>query len=189
MCCLLLQVSPLRASPGSPPTASKHKGELQAAPRAKLCPTNVLAAAAISHPGWKDLSCHLHLSISQLHHWHQSCSDMWEREVMGWDREVSLQREKERDTGREELGAGFAMGEPLIPLCVAHTPRLEYRTPGIHMQAEGGKLPDSCPGMWEQQRGWAEDGEKACVKPRSVFRLQTGMQDPNSRKTERLHCF
>lgn len=58
---------------------------------------------------------------------------------------MSLQWEKECGAGREELGADFAVGDPLISLCDAHTLRLGGRTPGIHMQTEGEKLPDGCP--------------------------------------------
>lgn len=96
---------------------------------------------------------------------------------------MSLQREKDCGAGREKLGAGFAMGDPLTSLWVAHTLRLENRSPEIDMQTEGKKLPDSYPGMREQQRGWAEVEGKGCMKPRSVFRLPTGMQNPKSRKT------
>lgn len=99
---------------------------------------------------------------------------------------MSLQREKDCGAGREKLGAGFAMGDPLISLCVAHTLRLENRSLEIDMQTEGKKLPDGYPGMREQQRGWAEVEGKGCMKPlcmRSVFKLPTGMQNPKSRKT------
>lgn len=64
---------------------------------------------------------------------------------------VRLQKEKESGTGRAGLDAGFVMGDPWMSLCVA--PELENGTIGIHIQEKGKKLPDSCPVMWELQRG------------------------------------
>jgi len=52
---------------------------------------------------------------------------------------------KECRAGGEDLGTVLAVRDLQIPLCIACTVRLEDRTPGIEMQAENKKLPNSCP--------------------------------------------
>lgn len=106
------------ASLGSLPTACLSRPAQRWAsncPRAKS-PTNVLVSAAMSHAGWKDLPCHLHLSMRQPHYWLQSCCRRWKSqdETGKWG-----QKEKECGTDRAGLDASFIMGDPRISLCVA----------------------------------------------------------------------
>lgn len=124
-------------------------------------------------------SCRLPWSISQPHHCLHSCLGKgMSRARQGGEptKGKGLWHRQRRD--------GFVMWGPLIPPCIAHPLKLEYGTPGIHVEAEGKKLPDSCPGTQEQQRRWAEAGGKGCMKRRPVLRLWTGMQHLNIRKTK-----